>query len=211
MHPSAAPGSLQELEQQQQQGQQQQQQQVWGPDSTYFNSGLLLYNMPAWRQHCETVKAELLQLGFRVLTAGQTAAGTNCDSALRADNPHKPFGPKLGGGSSATGCSSSQIVPICSNGGSKSSTISTKPALLYHDQDALNLLCCNTPGWQELDHRWNVQVRGTAPQPEKCCSHNQYGMLMRDGWSLLTGECVRQQDPEPDVALCAHGVPLAAC
>jgi hypothetical protein len=29
----------------------------------------------------------------------------------------------------------------------------------YHDQDALNLLCCSAGGWVQLEHTWNVQVR----------------------------------------------------
>lgn len=122
---------LPELPPQQQQRQQQQ-------SRPYFNAGLLLYNLAAWREKQQAIEAALPQFGFEVIDSAQTTTATHQGSTS---------GPQPADAESST----------TSGGGS--SPAPTLGQLPYHDQDALNLLCGSLGGWVELEHRWNVQVR----------------------------------------------------
>jgi lipopolysaccharide biosynthesis glycosyltransferase len=104
----------------------------WSSSSSYFNAGLLLYNLKAWRQHGLLLHSALLQFGFR---AEQSESGSNAEAA--ADRA--ACSAAAGGGGS---CPPQHLGVL----------------LHYSDQDVLNLLCCAGGGWVELDYCWNVQV-----------------------------------------------------
>lgn len=107
----------------------------WSSTSPYFNAGLLLYNLKAWRQQGPRLHSALLQFGFR---AEQRVSGSTAEAAAQ---------PSSNADNAATG--GSRPCPPHDVGG----------LLCYSDQDALNLLCCDRGGWVELDFCWNVQVR----------------------------------------------------
>lgn len=108
----------------------------WASSSPYFNAGLLLYNTKAWRQQGLAMHSALLQLGFGVQ---QPVSGRGDVLAPAAEV-----------------CSEQEP---CASGSGPDRNQVPGSLLRYHDQDALNLLCCARGGWEELPHTWNVQVR----------------------------------------------------
>lgn len=113
----------------------------WSSSSPYFNAGLLLYNLKAWRQQGPQLHSALLQFGFKA--AHECASGSNTEAAAASSSSASA------NGSNASGWSQQDVGGV-------------QQLLRYSDQDALNLLCCGKDGcngWVQLDYCWNVQVR----------------------------------------------------
>jgi hypothetical protein len=83
--------------------------------------------------------------------------------------------------------------------------------LLYHDQDALNLLVSSRAGgWLELEHTWNVQVscqlvKGCQPF---CCKSHRYKQQCN---KMLHSRMLHSVAPPPPASLQAWKVIAAWC
>lgn len=105
--------------------------------------------MAAWRQHSRAVREAITNFGLEVVTdtQNQPEAAPDVESDAAAPQLQGPAGSSTG-----RSCSSGSI-PLTGPSQQQGPAVADDK-LPFHDQDALNLLCCCTgAGWVELDAR----------------------------------------------------------